>query len=163
VKPRWIVIGLLVGVGALVGWRLLIPAPLPANLSTVLRESTEFELFSIDFIPLMGKEIKEKPNFHNYPILGSTKIMDPKIKNYLTTTLERAAQRGRQGAACFDPRHAIRAKHKGDIYGVILCFQCERAVVTRGTESVADFPIGSGYQPPFDKVLTEAGITLAPH
>lgn len=158
---RWVLLGVVLVAGGALGWYLTKPAPLPDSLSTVLRESTEFELFSIE--PHPWRELDEtSPNsFRRREVLGSTKVVDLGVRNHLVTTLERARPEGEAGIKCFSPRHAIRATYNAEVYEFLICFECEQVRAYKGKDLISEFLVGNRHQPPFDKVLTDAGVKLA--
>lgn len=158
---RWIIVGIVALVAMTAAWFLMRPAPLPNSLSTILRGSSEFELLSIGPYPHEGEPLPESKLFRRYRIHGSTKITDGRTKGYLITTLERAVPEGAPGA-CFEPRHGIRATYKGEVYDLLICFSCGHVNALKGEVKISEFLVGHRHQAPFDKVLTDAGVKLAP-
>jgi hypothetical protein len=64
-------------------------------------------------------------------------------------------------ARCFIPRHGIRATHDGKTVELVICFECSQLWVHQG-DAKDWMTIGKEPQSVFDKLLTEAGIELAP-
>lgn len=158
---RWTFAGIVAVIAMAAAWFLMRPAPLPNSLSTILRDSSEFELFSIEPYPYEGEPLPDNKLFRRHRILGSTKIADGRTKGHLVTTLERAVPEGRPGA-CFQPRHGIRATYEGEVYDLLICFSCGHVNALKGEKMISEFLVGRRFQAPFDKVLTDAGVKLAP-
>lgn len=137
------------------------PPPLKANLSTILREGTDFELISIRPGPVRREEGESVELFRKYRRLGSTKVTDNKIREDLVVALERAASEMATPYMCFKPRHAIRVKYREATYDVVICFECEQAYAKKGEEMLVEFLVSPRHQDSFDKVLFGAGVPLA--
>src|SRR4051794_41141887 len=74
---------------------------IPADALKALKESKTFELYALSPI-----EAQEGDRFHDYPILGSTKL-DAEQAKPLVAALQAGVAENRDGivAACFNPRH----------------------------------------------------------
>ncbi len=67
----------------------------------------------------------------------------------------------RTQAACFDPRHAIRIEQDGHSRDYIICFHCS-GVHVHENDKVSYSTTGPGPKKLLNKILTNAGIPLAP-
>jgi hypothetical protein len=64
-------------------------------------------------------------------------------------------------AACFNPRHGIRASREGKTIDLVICFECLQVYVYAEEGRQGSFLTTSSPQPVFDQVLREAGVPLA--
>jgi hypothetical protein len=72
---------------------------------------------------------------HGYLILGSAVIRDAALQKELVDSVKDAVK-GNTGiaAACFNPRHAIRATRGGKSVDMLICFQCLQMEVYQGAK-----------------------------
>jgi hypothetical protein len=123
----------------------------------------QLTLYSIDgryFEP--GQEPKAQEKFHGYPVLGKVEIADgDKRKEIVAALKEGLARSDGTRAACFWPRHAIRAVERGQTIDYVICFECYQLEAHAGG-SKSMKPITREPQPVFNKHLKETGIPLAP-
>lgn len=134
---------------------------IPADAKAILEKAEQIEVLSL--YPANDKE-KGKEFFHEYPILGKVVVKDEKTRKALIEALEGGAK-GNKGVAanCFIPRHGIRATAGGKTLELVICFQCLQVHgYIGGDKENAGFLIARSPQPVFDKVLTDAGVKLAP-
>ena len=134
---------------------------LPEIIGVALKEGTDFELFSLGSL---GKEESKKQRKMGYePVLGSTKIKSPELREELTTAFLDAAYINTASFTACDPnfRHAIRVKYQGSNFDLLICFECSKGAARHKDEYLHSFQINGKPEPLFDKVLTEAGVKLA--
>ena len=101
------------------------------------------------------------PRFHDWPILGQTVLMRDQDRDRVAAILSQAARGAWDKAACFNPRHGIRATDSTGTYDVVLCFECGQAVLYSPggqTQSIAIH----GKPDALNELLTAAKVTLAP-
>lgn len=120
-------------------------------------------LYSLD--PYANRPIKwraEEPTeaFHGYSVVGKVEL-DAPARQRAVAALRRGLNRG-HAAACFDPRHGLRAVSNGRTTDYVICFECGQCSIYRdramdGSTLVSDEP-----EPVLDAVLKEAGVALAP-
>ena len=123
-------------------------------------KAEQIELLSL--YPANDKE-KGKEFFHHYPILGKVVIKDEKTRKALIAALEKGAKENNGIAAnCFMPRHGVRATAGGKTLELVICFQCLQVHGYIGDKENAGFLTSKSPQPTLDKVLTDAGVKLAP-
>ena len=65
-------------------------------------------------------------------------------------------------AGCFDPRHAIRVEADGGMHDFVICFECLQVYWYVDGERKDSSLASDSPEPLFDRVLREAGVTLAP-
>jgi hypothetical protein len=133
------------------------PNQLAENDRMVLEKGEKFELLSLD--PGARKE-KPKNNFHGWKVLGSTVVKDKDVRQMILTALTKGiAESDGRIAKCFNPRHGIRATHKGRTIDLVICFECLQVQVFGGNKATTVLTTKSP-QPAFDKALREAKIPL---
>lgn len=129
----------------------------------ILDAAEQVTLYSIDgrdFEP--GQAPKAEEKFHGYPVLGKIVFTDAEKCNAVVGTLnEGLAQSDGKIAACFWPRHGMRAEKKGRTIDYVICFECSQVRASEGSSMISK-PFSREWQPVLDKYLREAGITLAP-
>jgi hypothetical protein len=131
-----------------------------------LASSQQFTLYSIDGRDFKEMEKGEPPKtdeqFHGYPVLGKVDITDAGQRRELTAALRDGMNRS-DGTMmkCFWPRHAIRFVKDGETQDYVICFQCQQLELRSGSAKVVK-AITKEPQAVLDKMLTDAGIKLAP-
>ena len=136
----------------------------------VLEGAMEWELLALD-------PFKEKPDpkdaFRGWKILGKTAVKDADARKTLLAALDKGiadhAEKRRKErekglvreSGCFQPRHGIRATAGGQTVEVLICFECSPVHFflgeRKGQVETVDSP-----QDAFDKVLKDAGVSVAP-
>lgn len=99
---------------------------------------------------------------HGYTVRGRAKITDRATRLELLTALA-AGARENDGmvAACFNPRHVIRAEMEGSWCELIICFECFSCQVWDGAERVDFFDLSETPKATFDRIYGEAGLSIA--
>jgi hypothetical protein len=125
------------------------------NALKVLRNATEFELYSIDFAhPVSGKT-----GFHDLKSVGKTTVKDAGTRKTLVSEFTKGMEGDIKPARCFNPRHGIRATHDGKTVDLVICFECAQFdVYEPGSDKPTRLLVGKGPEPAFDKVLRDAGV-----
>jgi hypothetical protein len=129
---------------------------LPANVKAILDKSESIDLYSLEPEPDKGQKGDE---LHGWLILGKTTLKDKSRKTVLEA-VEKGIGSGK-GAKCFDPRHAIRAKHDGKTVDLLICFACGWVYVYERGKRTSTLTIDRKTQETLDKVLTDAKVKLA--
>lgn len=129
----------------------------PASVRAALAGAKSLELYSLD--PSRQEDVP-KDNFHDWKVLGKTNIAHAEQRKQLISALQNGvAESFGAAAACFNPRHGIRAVHEGKTVDLVICFECFQVQIFVGEEQdsvlLTDSP-----QPAFDKLLTDAGVPL---
>jgi hypothetical protein len=138
---------------------LLMPNPIPEAAAAALARAETLELLS-----LSPERPREKPpdDFHGWKVLGRAAVKDRETCKGLVAALRRGAEESEGvAAACFNPRHGLRVTHDGKAVDFVICFECLQVQVFEGNRSLKGFLISDSPQPPFDKVLRDAGVPLA--
>jgi hypothetical protein len=127
----------------------------------------ELILFSVDGPhPVYGgQDDGSRVLLYNYPVLGSVPITDPELCREVVAAvkadIETASERQNK---CFDPRHVLRVTKGGRTFDVLICFQCHNYQLWRDgvPQQLQTRSAGKLSQPLLNKVLTDAGVPIAP-
>ena len=98
--------------------------------------------------------------FHEWPILGQTVLNRSQDRETVTDSLRRAARGAWDMAACFNPRHGIRATDSTGTYDVLLCFECGQAAIYYPDGQTKWIPI-HGSSDTLNQLLTAAHVPIA--
>ena|ERR1700722_1663745 len=134
---------------------------IPDNVKTILENATEYEVYSLDSDPGEG----DKDGFHRWKVLGKTTVTNEKKRTTLLEALSKGvADNKGEAAKCFIPRHGLRATHDGKTVDLVICFQCMQVYVyddPKSDKKTKTFLTTGSPEEAFDKVLKDAGVTLA--
>jgi hypothetical protein len=132
---------------------------LPKDVRAVLDKADRFELLSLD--PTRQKE-KPKDDFHGWKVLGKTEVKDAAArKNVVAALYKGIADSDGSVAACFNPRHGIRATHDGKTVELVICYECLSMQAFLGETRSSALTTRSP-QKTFDEVLRAAKVPLPP-
>ena len=129
---------------------------LPAPAVAILEQADGFELLALN----PSRKLKAvKGTFHGYRILGTTFIKDAETRKKLVSAFEKGVAEN-QGvvAACFNPRHGIRATRNRKQADFVVCFECDQVQLFGETQG--EFLISSTPRALFDSVLRSSGVLL---
>jgi len=134
------------------------PQIFPGDVRQALESAERFELISLYPSDKLGGE-----QFHGYSVLGRTIIADAGTRARLITALKEGVEDNKYGiaAACFNPRHGIRATHGSTSVDLVICFQCYQALVYYGDGRRGEFLPTSKPEPAFNEVLRAAKLPLS--
>jgi len=126
---------------------------LPPRTVAVLEQADQFELLA-----LSPTSTKSDQSFHGYAVLGAAKISQTDTRRRLVSAL-RQSMRESDGtlAACFHPRHGIRATRNGKQVDLVICFECLSFELYGDSEET--FLITSKPRTLFDEVLKSSGAS----
>lgn len=136
-------------------------AALPIEDQQVLDKGQKFILYSLHPRPMEvdPQELKTKPVFHGYMVLGQTQVTAANTRKRLLDALYDVVGAGVPNM-CFNPRHGIRAIRGNKTVDLVICFECKQVEIYdeggKRATTVAGSPL-----PVFDKVLTKAKVPLA--
>ena len=137
----------------------------------VLEGATEWELFALDPDPVLKPDPKDA--FRKWKVRGTTTVKAADARKALLAALdkgiadeaERLRKQREKGllteTGCFQPRHGIRATAGGQTVEVLICFECRPVYFYLG-ERRGQAVTNESPQKAFDKVLTDAGVSIAP-
>ncbi len=134
-------------------------AKLPDVARAALDGAERLELWSLD--PTL-RETPAADGFHGWRALGRVTVEDAAERARLVDALAKGVA-GNDGvvAACFNPRHGVRAVHDGKTVDLVICFECLQVQMFVDASASEGFLTTSAPQPSFDRVLRAAGVPLA--
>jgi hypothetical protein len=135
---------------------------IPEDAKVILEHAEQFELLSLRhfYPPAPDRRPPVGSDFYDYEILGRTEIRDARTRENLVSAFEKGvAENNGDVALCFNPRHGIHVSGHGKKVDFVICFECLQVKVHGDVHG--GFLVSSSPQPVFDKVLRDAGITLA--
>jgi hypothetical protein len=121
-----------------------------------LTTADRYEVFSID-----STGVNNIKKLEDCKILGSTVVTDAKMRDTLNAALIDGVKYAPEPAQCFTPRHAIRVTKSGAVIDFLICFECGRIHVQRGSKDTEIWIVSRTPEAAFDKVLTDARVKLA--
>ena len=130
----------------------------PKNTRTIFENSEQFYFYSLD--PSWLSQRKNK--FHDWGILGRTPISDKATQLQIRALYFDGIADTNFSAACFNPRHGIRAVKGKDIFDLVICFRCGHSMMYLNGEKLGHHHFGSRLQTQFDAILTDHDVPLAP-
>jgi hypothetical protein len=113
-----------------------------AEFVKVLTTAERIDLFRINpkGIPEGTKE--KKKEFHGYELLAEAPVASDEkrkeVAGFLGKTLHWNELRK---AACFNPRHGLRAVSGKQTWDFLICFECNRVRIFEGGEQLAELPL----------------------
>jgi hypothetical protein len=129
----------------------------PAPAAEFLEHADRLEVLSLD--PQLHLQAAEG-DFHGYKILGTVVIADSETRKKLISSFEQAvAENDGVSAACFNPRHGIRAARNDKHADFVICFECDQVEVFGDVQ--AEFPIANSAEKVFDSVVRSNGVQPA--
>lgn len=137
-----------------------IPKPLSPASRQILDTSEQFVLLSLEPVYPNQPSTETSEKFHNYPILGGTEIKDPKQKTELLDALYKGiAESDDAIAACFNPRHGIRAVSGTNWIELVICFECSY-MQEYGSGSGDGASTTKSPTETFNRALRQAGLPI---
>jgi hypothetical protein len=143
-------------------WDGKLSEKVPEPVRTALEQSPEFELLSLD---PKHRDEKSPSEFLRRRVIGKMIVKDAATRNRLLGAFDASvrSEKSAVGAACFDPRHAIRVAHGGKEYYVVICFHCDHVYYFVDNQFDRDNYFRTDISPlaVFDEILKVAGVPLA--
>jgi hypothetical protein len=137
-----------------------VPNRLPDAVRDVLRNADHFELLSLN---PEGGPTREEGHFWGWRTLGSAAIESPSTRAEVLTALEQGiAENEGWVAACFDPRHGIRATRGDTSVDLVVCFECAQVYIYWGGKWAGSVLVTGSPESVLDRVLSASGVPLAP-
>ncbi len=138
---------------------------LPPAALEILQKAESLEVYSLNPDPLDVKpgakrEEGKEELFHDWPVLGKTTVKNAdKGKSLLTALQKGIAENEGVAAACFNPRHGVRATLEGKTVDLVICFECYSLQIFAGDARSSVLTTRSP-QAAFDQVIKDAGVAL---
>ncbi|MGC1273494.1 MAG: hypothetical protein WBC44_07270 [Planctomycetaceae bacterium] len=130
-----------------------------ADQQAILRDADQIALLSLQPGSL-GNEPAD--GFHGYEVLGRATLKGAERARIVGAFLDAADESDGTVAACFEPRHGIRAIRDRETVDFVICFECLQVAVYAGDEEAGYFTITDTPLPVFNETLRDAGIPVAP-
>jgi hypothetical protein len=138
------------------------PPGLEAAEAATLETGTSIEILALHPFPheADGKPTSPEEGFHGYRILGRAPITDPGERRRLIEALYDGLARPAPFAACFNPRHGIRAVAGADTIDLVVCFECDTVQIhsPARAERPGSLPTSRAPEPAFDVILAAHGL-----
>jgi hypothetical protein len=132
---------------------------IPDQAREILEKANQLELLSIGHGPSPKKPAED---FHEWPVIGKTRVEDSKTRNRLVAALEKGVEENKgDSMKCFNPRHGIRVTHDGKTADFVICFECFQVMVYVAGEKEQRFLITASPAPVFNQTLQHAKVPLA--
>lgn len=136
---------------------------LPGQARTIFEKSETLQLYSLNpswsFRGQKGAGI-----FHGYQILGSAPLTPEETRTARRYFHDGLIKENTFSAACFSPRHGLRATQDGRILDLVICFGCAgvKTYIDDKEEEVASTYINRDAQPAFDALLSSHSLPITP-
>jgi len=135
------------------------PSRIPSDIREILENADNFELLSID--PDIRGSTRNNL-FHKWNVLGRIMVRDRSARIKLVTAFRRGVEENPgYAAACFNPRHGIRASYAGKSVDLVICFECAQVEAYSDGRERSGFLITASPEPEFDAILRSANVPLA--
>jgi hypothetical protein len=131
---------------------------LPPDARTVLEKADEIELYSLN---PDEKAKKAAGGLQGWEVLGKTTLKGDEKKDIVKELQRGIANSEGMAAACFNPRHGIKASHDGKTVELVICYEC---LSMKGWTDGTPFSVltARGPEERFNEVLKEKGVELPP-
>lgn len=133
----------------------------PGAWRAVLESADRLHLLALD--PHDRGATGDATRFHGFAVLGQAEIRDPAERRGLVAAVYRGINESGPLAACFIPRHGLRAEQGGRTLDLVICFECGFF------QSFGQSPAFAGggdspklVEPVFDAALKRHGLPKAP-
>lgn len=127
-----------------------------------LKNPKEMILYSID-PNLEDEDLKLLPKdilFHNFKILGSTKINNVDDQKIIAAEIDNAvAVIDKDFANCFWPRHGVRVTDGNIVYDFVICYHCNTLYLYEGDNKLKEIILG-GTVDILNAILIKANVPL---
>lgn len=169
---RKLLIVLLLAIVAAIGyalfWRTYLPDNrIPPMALRALENDTNLVLYSLEperYVVLDSGDTQplpaDMPKFHSYRILGQTPLSTAESRRVVIETVKEAVHHWNGSiAACFEPRHGIRATDASGTYDFLICFTCSQVYVFSPGNAQTELGIRASGKP-LNNILTAAHVPL---
>lgn len=131
-------------------------ASLPEDVTDAIEHGDVVELVSVDPAPLKGGK------YYGWIELGRTAITSAETRAEIVDSLNDAiSSSDGTVAGCFNPRHAVFAKHNGIAFDVIICFECMSLSIRKNGKTVGSQTISRQQASYFNGLLKAANLPIA--
>jgi hypothetical protein len=134
------------------------PNRLPNAIWDVLANADHFELLSLE---PAGGSTGEAGHFWGWRVLGSVVVTTTDQDALLSALAQGIAENDGWVAACFIPRHGVRATRGATSADLVVCFECAQVYLYPDGKFSGSVRVSGSPQPVFDRVLSSARVPLA--
>ncbi|MHC4379954.1 MAG: hypothetical protein ACYSU1_02550 [Planctomycetota bacterium] len=129
----------------------------------ILFQAPTWEIVAIDPDWPTEESRADPTTLHGYTVRGRADLPERSLRLELLESLaDGARENDGMVAACFNPRHAIRAEFEGKVCEIIICFECLTFQVWDGSERVETVDLSETPRTTFDRIYRNAGLSIAP-
>jgi hypothetical protein len=136
---------------------------LPGEARTIFEQSPTLEILSLDpssrYRGTVGTRI-----FHGFLLLGKARLTGEEANqarlSFYDSTVRRRHNQFR--AACFNPRHGLRAVYQGRTLDLSLCFHCQNVYAYIDGKKISSGYTSREAQPDFDALLRSHQLPISP-
>ncbi|MEM9381435.1 MAG: hypothetical protein AAGB93_15885 [Planctomycetota bacterium] len=131
--------------------------------AAIFAAAETWTLIATDPLPPAGGEVPED-NVRGYRVLGRAELSDASARRELVESLNAGIRANDDMvAACFDPRHALRAETEAGSAELLICFECLQIYVYGDEGERTDTVLTSKLPAAtFDRIFGAHGLTIAP-
>lgn len=135
----------------------------PPREAALLRDAPALELLALDPAPPTPEQLRDPARFHGYGVLGRAVVTDPAKRLALLDLLARSGKENDgTAAACFNPRHGVRAEVGGHTAELVICFECLTWKVFGDGTFAANGDTSQTHEPEVSALYRAEGLTIAP-
>ncbi|MEM7167699.1 MAG: hypothetical protein AAF581_19765 [Planctomycetota bacterium] len=140
----------------------LVRDQLTATQRATLESPDSMHLAALDPTPVSFDPKRQRGELmHEYEVLGKTELTAGDRTEAVNAVYESISGNTGVVAACFNPRHGLRASKGDSTVEVVICFECLSLVIVENGQRTASIIIGQDGSKALTSLLTTAGIALA--
>ncbi|MEZ6018150.1 MAG: hypothetical protein R3F49_23800 [Planctomycetota bacterium] len=129
----------------------------------LLRGAATLELLALEPDGPLPEQRNDPTCFHGYRVLGRALVSDVATRTQLLDAIGRACRENDgRSAACFAPRHGVRAITEGHTVDLLICFQCLSMRVYADGVSRDSGDLASTQEPEVSGIFRAQGLSIAP-
>jgi len=99
--------------------------PFSEEASRVLRSPDQLELLTLHPYPHESPPLDPEEDFHGYRVLGRARLVGAQVQQDLLELIREGVRRSDgTAAACFNPRHGVRAVRGDEAVELVICYEC---------------------------------------
>ncbi|MHC4955011.1 MAG: hypothetical protein ACYTGZ_14095 [Planctomycetota bacterium] len=140
---------------------------IPEDVRRALQDSDELELLSLHPMPraydpsYWSKHgLDTKPLIADYAILGARKLEGNDRVAALNAFYRGVADTDGTVAACFNPRHALRASKGGATFSAVICYECLSMTFFRDGKRIGKTLTTESPKTTLNRLLKQANVPL---
>lgn len=134
-----------------------------AQVTACFPPALQRDLFHAESLQLLGLICEREPDEgepaiqDEYPIRSAVALETPQLRARVLGALYEGLTHGGLRAMCFEPHHAIVARHGKRRWEILICYACSQVVVHEGGKRVASASIGDPGSAVLNEVLGQDG------